>query len=302
MFKKIVMLFLPLVWVIPAWSADVKVIYNKGELPYHIAMIKEALEHTKDIGGYELRSADMTFSTPRQMDEIADNTGSVNLLVRSPSIADKGLQRLTPIRIPIDKGLLGYRIMIARKQDLPKLAAINTLEELQKLKFGQGSRWVSVEVMSKAGFKVVRGYYSPGLYRMLNEERFDLFPRAIWEAPKELAEAEKEIPGLVIEPSLVLHFPYASYFWVSQKGDGPELAKRIETGLRRMMVDGTFDRLFNENYGVFIETTKLRDRKVFEVNNALLPEDTPLADKSLWFKMKPDEVPVEVVAKPAKKK
>lgn len=298
MLKKIVIPLLFVIWVMPAWSADMKLIYNKGEIPYHIAMFKEALEHTKDMGGYELKSADVTFSTPRQIDEVADDTGSVSFLVRSPSILDKGLQRLTPIKIPLDKGLLGYRVLIARKQDLSKLAAINSLEELQKLKFGQGSRWVSVDVLTKAGFNVVRGYYAKGLLRMLDEERFDVFPRAIWEAPKELADAEKELPGLVLEPTLVLHFPYASYFWVSQKGSGPELAKRIETGLRRMMADGSFDRIFNENYGAFIETTKLRSRKVFEVNNALLPTDTPLADSALWFKMNPSETP----AKPAKKK
>jgi hypothetical protein len=260
---------LPLALVAPLWAADVKIIHNKGELDYHIKIIKAAMEHTREMGAYELRPSDATFGTAR--------------------LSEKALEKLLPIRIPLEKGLLGYRVMIVRKQDLPKFAAINSLEELKKLSLGQGSRWVDADVLAKGGFNVVRGYYPAGLLRMLNEERFDVFPRAIWEAPKEVDDASKDIPDLTVEPTLVLRYPFARYFWVSQKGDGPELAKRLETGLRRMIADGTFDRLFNEFFGPFIESSNLRGRKLFEIDNALLPPDTPLDDLSLWFSMKAED-------------
>jgi hypothetical protein len=280
---------LPLALVAPLWAADVKIIHNKGELDYHIKIIKAAMEHTREMGAYELRPSDATFGTARLIEEIADNTGNVHVMSRAPAMSEKALEKLLPIRIPLEKGLLGYRVMIVRKQDLPKLAAINSLEELKKLSLGQGSRWVDADVLAKGGFNVVRGYYPAGLLRMLNEERFDVFPRAIWEAPKEVDDASKDIPDLTVEPTLVLRYPFARYFWVSQKGDGPELAKRLETGLRRMIADGTFDRLFNEFFGPFIESSNLRGRKLFEIDNALLPPDTPLDDLSLWFSMKAED-------------
>lgn len=302
MFKQLIHLsrfaFL-LMLALPVWSATTRVIHNKGEQAYHVKLLKEILEHTRDMGSYELLSAENTFGSARLIEEVADNSGAVNILSRAPATSEKEMERLLPIRIPLDKGLLGYRIMLVRKQDLGKFAEVNSLADLKKFRMGQGARWVDATVLEKAGFDVVGGYYPAGLRRMLNEERFDMIARAIWEAPKEQEEVSKEMPDLVVEPSLVLHYPFARYFWVSRQGDGPEMARRIETGLRRIIADGTFDRLFNEFYGPFMEKTNLRSRRVFEIGNALLPADTPLEDKSLWFSMRPTE---DAPSAPAKKR
>ncbi len=291
-----------LLLALPAWSAPTRVVYNKGERPHHVKLLKEILEHTKDMGPYELQASDTTFGSSRLIDEVADNGGGANILTRAPATSEKEMERLLPIRIPLDKGLLGYRILLVRKQDLPKFAAVNSVEDLKKFRMGQGSHWVDATVLEKAGFNVIGGYYPAGLRRMLNEDRFDMIARAIWEAPKELEEVAKDMPDLAVEPTLVLHYPFARYFWVSRKGDGPDLARRIETGLRRIMANGTFDRLFDEFYGAFVEQTNLRSRRVFEAGNALLPPDTPLDDKSLWFNMRSPENASEPPAKKKKQK
>lgn len=265
-------------------AADLTVIYNKNEPKNFIALLQDALEHTKADGAYTLKATDTALPTARMIDEIADNTGVISIMTRGSNMEEE--KKLLPIRIPLDKGLLGYRIMLVRKQDLPKFAAIQSVDELKKLSVGQGSRWPDTKILEGAGFKVTKAYYAAGLLRMLNEERFDMFARASWEATGNFEDAQKQgLDDLVIEPSLTVFYPYPRIFMVSRKGDGPVLAARIEKGLRMMIKDGSFDKAFNEFFGPAIESTKLRERKVFRVENKLLSPETPLDDKSLWFSM-----------------
>lgn len=265
-----------------AQAADVTVIYNKSEPKNFIALLQDALEHTKADGAYTLKPTETSLPTARMIDEIADNTGALSIMTRGSNIEEE--KKLLPIRIPLDKGLLGYRIMLVRQQDLPRFAAIQSVDELKQLRVGQGSRWPDTKILEGAGFKVTKGYYAAGLLRMLNEERFDMFARATWEATGNLDDAKKQDLGdLVIEPSLAVFYPYPRIFMVSRKGDGPALAARIEKGLRAMIKDGSFDKAFNEFFGPAVESTNLRGRKIFRVENKLLSPETPLDDKSLWF-------------------
>ncbi len=87
----------------------------------------------------------------------------------------------------------------------------------------------------------------------------------------------------MIEPSLVLVYPYPRIFMVSRKGNGPELAKRLETGLRRMIANGQFEAMFNEFFGPAIENTRLRERRVLRIDNKLISPETPFDDPTLWF-------------------
>jgi hypothetical protein len=46
-----------------------------------------------------------------------------------------------PVRIPIRKEILGYRIFLIRQQDRKKLAKITTLDELKQLTVWKGLGW-----------------------------------------------------------------------------------------------------------------------------------------------------------------
>lgn len=275
-------------------TAELAVLYNKNEPKYFVDLLGQALEHTRNEGAYTLKPTETVIPGGRLISEIADNTGVISIMTRGSNIEEE--KKLLPIRIPLDRGLLGYRIMLVRKQDLPKFAAIQSVDELKQMRIGQGSRWPDTKILEAAGFKVTKAYYTAGLMRMLNEERFDMFARATWEAAANFSDAQKQkLDDLVIEPSLAVAYPYPRIFMVSRKGDGPLLAARIERGLRLMIKDGSFDKAFNEFFGPAIESTQLRTRKIFRVDNKLLSPETPLEDKSLWFSV---EAPA---AKPANK-
>lgn len=61
------------------------------------------------------------------------------------------------------------------------------------------------------------------------------------------------------------------------------LAALLERGLRRAISDGSFNELFNGFHGEFIKRANLRARNVIELHNPLLPKDTPVNQRELWF-------------------
>jgi hypothetical protein len=57
----------------------------------------------------------------------------------------------------------------------------------------------------------------------------------------------------------------------------------LEDGLRQMLKDGSFDKLFLKYYGEDIRRANLESRKVFTIKNPFLSSKTPFEDSRLWF-------------------
>ncbi len=189
--------------------------------------------------------------------------------------------KFIPIRIPIRKGLMGYRIFLIRKQDRSRFASIRTLKELKKLRVGQGHIWNDVKVFKANEFNVVTSTSYEGLFKMLIHGRFDYFSRGINEAPNEYRERKETLPDLFVEEKILLYYPWPKYFFTSKKT--PELAKRIERGLKIMIKDGSFEKHFMKYHQKDIELTNLKKRRLFKIHNPLLPLTAPIDQKELWF-------------------
>jgi hypothetical protein len=50
-----------------------------------------------------------------------------------------------------------------------------------------------------------------------------------------------------------------------------------------MIQDGSFEKVFIKYHRKDIEQVKLRDRRLFKIQNPLLPSTAPLDDEKLWF-------------------
>ncbi len=190
-------------------------------------------------------------------------------------------QEFHPIRIPIYKGMYGYRLAIINESDQPKFSAIKTLEDFQKVWAGQNEVWPDTHILRANGFNVVgvAGYVE--LFAMLKERRFDFFPRGVHEPWRELADVK--IPELVVETDLAIHYPAPGYIFTNK--DNKKLADRLERGFRMALEDGSFDKLFYNHPDMkeVLGRANLKNRRIFELKNPLLPEETPLDDKRLWY-------------------
>ncbi|NQZ08240.1 MAG: hypothetical protein HRT35_13865, partial [Algicola sp.] len=187
---------------------------------------------------------------------------------------------LLPIRIPLLKGLMGYRIFIIRQEDQVKFRDINTLAQLRKLIAGQGHDWPDTQILRANKLKVTTSSSYIGLFEMLQSKRFDYFPRSITEAQSEQPLYQPK--GLITEDSLLLHYIAPFYFFVALANT--TLAKRLETGLQIALEDGSFDILLNSYFLDQAGPDWLKDKKVLHLKNPLLPPLTPVDNEQLWYR------------------
>lgn len=182
---------------------------------------------------------------------------------------------LLPIRIPVDRGLLGWRLLLMRGS----APALEREEALRTLRMVQGADWPDLVVLHGNGFQSLAGSSYPGLFQMLHLGRADAFPRSVSEVFAELERPDTK--GLQLESDWVLHYPAPVYFFVSRRR--PELAIELERGLRLAMADGSALALFEQSFGEAIRRARLGQRKRIELVNPDLHPATPLTDAGLWF-------------------
>lgn len=249
---------------------------------YDWAVLRVALQKTEPrYGPFELHQSTYPMSPQRVAQELLMPGGRINVFARATSTELE--QQYLPVRLPIDKGLLGYRMFLVRDADLPRFAAVRTLDDLRKLRVGQGKDWIDVPILRKAGFSVVEGTSYPGLFAMLDAGRFDFFSRGIDEALRELKERRTAYPRMVIEPTLLMQYPLPLYFFTRRDAEGKLLAQRITDGMEIMIKDGSLNSLFQQYKGESIKAGLLQGRRVLRLDNPHLPPGTPLSRGELWF-------------------
>lgn len=212
----------------------------------------------------------------RAIHEIRDRTGKVDLLWTMTSVARE--QELLPIRIPLFKGLIGWRIPLVR-QSQAKLFEHRDKADLATLVAGQMLDWPDTDILRANGFKVASAAQYESLFAMLSRGRIDYFPRAVIEVWQELADHPDL--GITAEESTVLFYPTALYFFVNRQER--ELAAHIERGLEAAIRDGSFDQIFMAFNQEAISRARLEHRRIIALSNPLLPPETPLKRNELWY-------------------
>ena len=168
---------------------------------------------------------------------------------------------LAPVRVPLDKGILGWRLFLINRRDEKTFAHVRTREQLAQYAAGQQRDWTDVAILRANGMKVVDTAIYESMFKMLSADRFQYFPRGVGEI---WAEEERNADlGIEVEPTLALHYPVQTYFFVSRKN--PRLHDLLEQGLRAAVRDGSFDRLFEQFNGEALRKARLENRRVFEL-------------------------------------
>ena len=257
-------LFAALLAAAPLAQAQGPVIVYPGTDPgdlrvnYYLKLLDLALK--KSGGPYQLKAVGQAMVSPRIVQQM-ENGGAIDV-TWAPT--DPNLERrLLPVFIPVDKGVLGWRLLLIKKSDHARFAQIHTQRQLQTLSAGLQRDWVDATILRANGLRVVpAGLYRP-MFKMLASDRFQYFPRGVievWNEEKQNAHLDLEV-----EPHLALHYPVQTYFFVSKRN--PALAQRIERGLRIAIKDGSFDALFEQCNGEFIRRARFETRTIFELRN-----------------------------------
>lgn len=260
--------------------ADTKIIYPKPihdnliTNPYTIELLQLVLEHSGE--DYFLEETKIKMLQGRALSSLKHGKNIDILWTMTSKEREKDLRA---VRVPLYKGLIGYRLLLINKKDIKTFKKIDKIDELSKFRAGQGHDWPDTKILLQNGFNTVKGSNYEGLFKMLQANRFDYFPRSIIEIWDEYETYKKE--NIVIEDSLLIQYPTASYFFVNKKNI--KLAIDLENGLKKIQENGLYDKLFFKYYNKFIEKSNLKNRKIFKIDNLLLSEETPLNKKELWF-------------------
>jgi len=245
-------------------------------------LLQAVLDRTSEkFGPYEL-AASATIDSDRRIYGLSHPSPdlTVSVFTARTDMAGKAI----PVRIPLDRGLLGYRILLIRSGDQARFDQVRRIEDLRNFTFGLGQAWDDVEIMRAAKIPVVVSGSFDGLFRMLGAGRFDAFSRGASEILDENDKQRDAVPNLAIEKGLMLHYPLPVYYWFADSEEGRQLADRVRTGLEAMLADGGFEALFREYYGPQIAALDLDRRRVIELTNPLLGPNEPFDDARLWYR------------------
>ncbi|WP_231591704.1 transporter substrate-binding domain-containing protein [Cellvibrio sp. pealriver] len=214
---------------------------------------------------------------PRVMSEI--DSGQLDIFWTATD-KDKE-QDFLPVRIPLYKGMFGYRIFIIHKNNQYKFNAINNLSDLKSISLGQGRTWADTSILEANGLHVVKVSKFPSLLYMVDGQRFDAFPRGIHEPWGEIASHSQL--QLAVEQRLMLSYKMPFYLFVHK--NNRTLAQQLETGLNQAIADGSFDKLFYAEPGVqkVLQFANLKNRTLIELQNPYLTPETPVNRPELWL-------------------
>ncbi|WP_137009943.1 ABC transporter substrate-binding protein [Aquitalea aquatilis] len=243
------------------------------------SFFRAALQLALDKSGhaYQLAAIKSEMLQGRSIAQAMKPAGGIDVLWSMTTREREAM--LLPVRFPIDRGLLGWRIALVRKDKASQFARIDSLQALRYFTAGQEHDWPDYSILRHNGLPVIAGGDYASLFSMLANSRFDYFPRGITEAWSEVNQWPQL--NLTIEPFLVLHYPAAEYFFVTPSK--PALAEDIRIGLTRAQADGSFDKLFHSHFDPLLRKANLIKRHTIELT--LPPEDTVnlLPPKSPWW-------------------
>ncbi|MCT6698630.1 hypothetical protein [Rheinheimera sp. 4Y26] len=271
-----------LLWLLPAGAATVQqVVYawpasmqqdERGHYP--VALLMLAL--SKAGGHYQPVPSAFVMSQYRTLKQLELGQGiDVAWTMTSPERE----QQLKPVRIPIDRGLMGWRLLVIRQQDDARFRSLATAEQLKLLLTVQGIDWPDYQILKANGFAVSASNHFDGMYHMLRKGRVQYFPRSVTEIWPELAALSG--PELSVASDWALNYPTASYFFV--RHNDVELAAAIERGLELALADGSMQQLFLQHFSAVLQQADFTKRRVIQLTNPLLPAKTPLQRSELWF-------------------
>lgn len=261
-------------------SLDLIYFQTGNRYNYRIDLLKLAMDKTVESDGpYSIKPVAEKMTQSRGIDFLGKGE-RVNVGF-FPTNKERELRFLS-VKIPLLRGLLGYRVSLIRKGDLEGFSRIDSLDQLkQRYLAGFGSQWADMKILQGNSIPVVGSAKYENLFKMLMRKRFDYFPRGINEAWSEAAEKHEAYPDMVVDPYIALYYPYPVYFFVNKKDAA--LADRIERGLRAALEDGSFKALFLRYHKALIQQADLKNRKMFLLNNSTLTEGTAHPDTEWWL-------------------
>jgi hypothetical protein len=190
-------------------------------------------------------------------------------------------QSLTPVYVPIYRGLLGMRLGIVEKDNLQLFSNVKTVSQLQKFTACQGKTWGDTTILEANGVKVAKSLKYPNLFYMLEGDRCDYFPRGFFEPFGEV-KSRPEL-NLAVEEHLIIRYKSPLFYFTSTSNKA--LADEMTRIFGEMYADGTYQQLFfkTEEIQESLRLAELEKRTILDLTNPGLSAETNNIAPEYWF-------------------
>lgn len=234
---------------------------------YDREVLALALEATRgEFGPYEFKLVpEMSFSRGYKT---MSNNRYPNMVVKNNY--DKRYETewpLRPILIPIDRGVMSYRVCLYGVKNKPLLDKVESVDQLWSLRIGQGENWADVAILKSAGFDVYENSSIDSLVKMTAKGRIGLFCVDAGSAFVKYEEY-KSLTELRVDLGFALYYPQPRFFYTNK--NNKVLIERLTKGLNKIIHSPqyieTWERYFLSN----IQRAELKTRKIFHLDNPLL--------------------------------
>lgn len=253
---------------------------QNGSIDYFYSLLSQALDATeKEFGAYRFKQVDLPYSQERSLHFLNDK----NILDVMHTMTNSDREnKYTAVKVPLLKGLMGYRMLITNDKNLPKIEKITEVQQLKDMIACQGQHWPDSDILEHNGFQVARVLMFEAMFEMIEKGRCDFFPRGIHEIFPEFETFVKQHPNLKIVKSIILQYQAPVYFFVGKEDQ--ELATRIDAGLKRLLNTGRFDELLKKNpiTARVFPLEQWQDSRVFQLVN---PKQDRLLDSVQLIKL-----------------
>lgn len=261
-----------LVLALPAGAKEVIVAADKKQR-HHVELLTHVLSYS-DVQ-YNIGVNGQWLPKNRAFQELAEG----KLHVVAGSLKQERVERFNAVPFPLLKGLLGWRINLVNAANQDALQGVQSIADLRTLTAGSRYVWSDTEILKANNLRVLNSESANALYKMLEKNRFDYFPRSALRIEEDF-EKNKQL-SIVIDKHILLRYPHAYVYYVN---NWPQLAKDIEVGLKRAMKDGSLDQIFSKYYGKQVNKLTRQSRTFIELENPQFPLPALLAEDNYWLK------------------
>jgi hypothetical protein len=168
------------------------------------------------------------------------------------------------------------------QQRLLRLAPVRELDDLRSITLLQGHGWSELDIFDSSGLRTYEAG-SDDLFHLVDQQRVDLLPRGVSEIQWDQEVVDNFSKAVVIDPYLLLVYPFAGFYYVSPENN--RLAAAINTGFKNIKSDGSYQKLLES----LVYTRWLRDqlnlskRKVIFIPNPQARGVLDVVDPSDWI-------------------
>lgn len=233
---------------------------------YYLDMLQAALKATQKIeGDFRIDFTEESLSSQRKRELMIEGTRvNVDRFIVDDGFTADEHSLLIKVNVPLLHGFLGYRVPLIRKGSQHLFDNVKNINDLRKIRMGMGKGWEGW-LYEQNGFSVTEPIGMTMLLKMLAAGRFDFVPLGATEIQTEYTIENNQTLNLYPEKNLLIHYNLSPYFFVS--GKHPELARRLEIGLKKIAKNGIEKKIFDKYYAAKLKDLNFANRTIIEVIN-----------------------------------